>query len=105
MFLPIPIGAQWTRLLYRCVRERQKYRRCPGAFEITLTDTTLSGGFLCFSKGENINWYDCFLSETKKTGFICTFSLLDKKHRFYGLNDLQGLIRTSKIGLEDILYI
>ncbi|WP_461202637.1 AsnC family protein [Anoxybacillus sp. TBDG-1] len=48
------------------------------------------------------NWYDCFLSETKKTGFVCTFSLLDKKHCFYGLNDLQKLIRASRRGLEDM---
>ncbi|EOP32319.1 hypothetical protein [Bacillus cereus] len=39
------------------------------------------------------NWYDTYLSETKKTGYICTFQLLNQKQRFFGLNDLQALLK------------
>lgn len=39
------------------------------------------------------NWYDTYLSETKKTGYICTFQLLNEKQRFFGLNDLKALLK------------
>jgi hypothetical protein len=41
-------------------------------------------------------WHECYLSETKKTGFVCTLQLANKKHRFYGLNDLEALLKEAK---------
>ena len=41
-------------------------------------------------------WHDCYLSESKKTGFVCTLQLANKKHRFYGLNDLEALLKEAK---------
>lgn len=38
------------------------------------------------------DWHNCYVSSTKITGFVCTFSLIDKKHRFFGLNDLNQLV-------------
>ncbi|SFX79390.1 hypothetical protein SAMN04487866_12618 [Thermoactinomyces sp. DSM 45891] len=38
------------------------------------------------------NWWECFLSAQKKTGFVCTFKLPEKEHRFWGLNDIPQMI-------------
>jgi hypothetical protein len=48
-------------------------------------------------------WYDCFLAETKKAGYVATLDLYENrnKHNFYGLNDLSTLLNTSNKGLKD----
>ncbi|MGN0449425.1 MAG: hypothetical protein ACI4G0_03590, partial [Ruminococcus sp.] len=48
------------------------------------------------------NWHDCYVSDTKITGFICTFSLANKKHRFYGLNDIQQLLIEAHKKKKDV---
>lgn len=48
------------------------------------------------------NWHDCYVSDTKITGFICTFSLVNKKHRFYGLNDIQQLLIEAHKKKKDV---
>lgn len=47
-------------------------------------------------------WHDCYLSELKKTGFVCTLQLANKKHRFYGLNDLDALLKEAKKRKTDV---
>jgi len=47
-------------------------------------------------------WHDCYLSESKKTGFVCTLQLANKKHRFYGLNDLNALLKEAKKRKTDV---
>lgn len=47
-------------------------------------------------------WHDCYLSDNKITGFICTMSLKNKKHIFYGLNDLEFLLREADKHKKDI---
>jgi len=47
-------------------------------------------------------WHDCYLSESKKTGFVCTLQLANKKHRFYGLNDLDALLKEAKKRKTDV---
>lgn len=41
-------------------------------------------------------WQDCYISESKITGFVCTFQLSNKKHKFYGLNDIKDLLKEAK---------
>lgn len=47
-------------------------------------------------------WHDCYLSDSKITGFICTFQLTYKKHRFYGLNDIKQLLNEADRHKKDI---
>ncbi|KGT37257.1 hypothetical protein P9232_15460 [Weizmannia sp. CD-2023] len=47
-------------------------------------------------------WHDCYLSESKKTGFVCTLQLTNKKHSFYGLNDLDALLKETKKRKTDV---
>ena len=47
-------------------------------------------------------WHDCYLSESKKTGFVCTLQLANKKHSFYGLNDLDALLKETKKRKTDV---
>ena len=47
-------------------------------------------------------WHDCYVSDSKITGFVCTFRLSDKKHIFYGLNDLQYLIAEANKHNKDV---
>jgi hypothetical protein len=47
-------------------------------------------------------WQDCYVSETKITGFVCTFQLSNKKHRFYGLNDIKKLMKEANSKKTDI---
>lgn len=42
------------------------------------------------------DWLDCYLSEEKKTGYIATFELANKQHRFFGLNDKDALHKLSQ---------
>lgn len=43
-----------------------------------------------------VEWQDCYISESKITGFVCTFQLSNKQHKFYGLNDIQVLLKEAK---------
>jgi hypothetical protein len=47
-------------------------------------------------------WQDCYISESKITGFVCTFHLYDKSHYFYGLNDIQELLKEAKKRRKDV---
>lgn len=47
-------------------------------------------------------WHDCYLSDSKITGFVCTMSLKTKKHIYYGLNDLEYLLREADKHKKDI---
>jgi DNA-binding phage protein len=47
-------------------------------------------------------WHDCYVSDSKITGFVCTFQLKDKKHHFYGLNDLPHLLKEAKRRKKDV---
>lgn len=47
-------------------------------------------------------WHDCYLSESKITGFVCTFYLKNKRHQFYGLNDLNYLVKEAKKRNKDV---
>ncbi|MEH7440504.1 helix-turn-helix domain-containing protein [Neobacillus drentensis] len=47
-------------------------------------------------------WQDCYISESKITGFVCTFYLYDKRHHFYGLNDIQDLLKEAKKRSKDV---
>lgn len=47
-------------------------------------------------------WQDCYLSDSKITGFICTFQLAYKKHRFYGLNDIKQFLAAADKREKDI---
>lgn len=47
-------------------------------------------------------WHDCYVSDSKITGFVCTFELSDKKHIFYGLNDLKYLIAEANKRKKDV---
>lgn len=47
-------------------------------------------------------WQDCYISDSKITGFVCTFHLYDKKHYFYGLNDIQELLNEAKKRRKDV---
>jgi hypothetical protein len=47
-------------------------------------------------------WQDCYVSDSKITGFVCTFHLYDKKHYFYGLNDIHELLKEAKKRRTDV---
>lgn len=47
-------------------------------------------------------WQDCYISESKITGFVCTFQLANKKHQFYGLNDLEYLLKEANRHKKDV---
>lgn len=47
-------------------------------------------------------WQDCYISDSKITGFVCTFQLSNKAHRFYGLNDLKKLLEEAKKRRKDV---
>jgi hypothetical protein len=47
-------------------------------------------------------WHDCYLSPTKKTGYVCTWQLSDNKQTFYGLNDLKKLLIEAKQKKKDV---
>ncbi|OQR53431.1 AsnC family protein, partial [Bacillus sp. CDB3] len=49
-------------------------------------------------------WHECYLSERKKTGYVMTLDLSNEKHKqiWYGLHDLEHLIKSSRLSLEDV---
>lgn len=47
-------------------------------------------------------WQDCYISESKITGFVCTFRLSDKKHHFFGLNDIKMLLNEANKRKKDV---
>ncbi|MGG3805383.1 AsnC family protein [Metabacillus fastidiosus] len=47
-------------------------------------------------------WHECYVSDSKITGFICTFQLSNKKHHFYGLNDIENLLLVAKKKKRDV---
>lgn len=48
------------------------------------------------------DWHQCYMSDSKITGFICTFQLEYKKHQFYGLNDLKQLLAAADRHEKDV---
>ncbi|MGM7637618.1 AsnC family protein [Bacillus sp. Hm123] len=48
------------------------------------------------------DWHECYISSSKITGFVCTFRLNNKKHHFYGLNDLKELIAEANKRRRDV---
>ncbi len=57
-----------------------------------------------FEKKETFigEWQDCYISDSKITGFVCTFHLKNKQHIFYGLNDIKALLKEAKKRKHDI---
>lgn len=49
-----------------------------------------------------VEWQDCYMSDSKITGFVCTFQLSNKKHLFYGLNDVQNLLKQARKHKKDV---
>ncbi|MDM8365802.1 AsnC family protein [Bacillus thuringiensis] len=49
-------------------------------------------------------WHECYLSELKKTGYVVTLDLSKEEHKqiWYGLNDLEYFLRSSRLSLEDV---
>lgn len=49
-------------------------------------------------------WHECYLSELKKTGYVVTLDLSKEEHKqiWYGLNDLEHFLRSSRLPLEDV---
>ncbi|MEI4617614.1 AsnC family protein [Bacillus cereus] len=49
-------------------------------------------------------WHECYLSELKKTGYVVTLDLSKEEHKqiWYGLNDLEHFLRSSRLSLEDV---
>ena len=47
-------------------------------------------------------WQDCYISDSKITGFVCTFQLSNKSHHFYGLNDLKKLLEEANKRKKDV---
>lgn len=47
-------------------------------------------------------WQECYISESKITGFVCTFYLSNKKHRFFGLNDIKSLLIEANRQQKDV---
>ncbi|EOQ05348.1 hypothetical protein [Bacillus cereus] len=50
------------------------------------------------------NWHECYLSQYKKTGYVMTLDLSDEERRqiWYGLNDLEYLLRSASLSLKDV---
>ncbi|MGG0476201.1 AsnC family protein [Priestia aryabhattai] len=47
-------------------------------------------------------WHECYISESKITGFVCTFQLSSKTHKFYGLNDIRQLLKEASKHKKDV---
>ncbi|QDZ76643.1 AsnC family protein [Bacillus cereus] len=49
-------------------------------------------------------WHECYLSELKKTGYVVTLDLSKEEHKqiWYGLNDLEHFLRSSRLSLKDV---
>ncbi|MBG9508340.1 replication protein [Bacillus thuringiensis] len=49
-------------------------------------------------------WHECYLSELKKTGYVVTLDLSKEEYKqiWYGLNDLEHFLRSSRLSLKDI---
>ncbi|WP_144519325.1 AsnC family protein [Bacillus thuringiensis] len=49
-------------------------------------------------------WHECYLSELKKTGYVVTLDLSKEEHKqiWYGLNDLEYFLRSSRLSLKDV---
>lgn len=50
-------------------------------------------------------WTDCYLSEQKRTGFVCTFQTPENFQRFWGLNDIQQMLSFAKAQDESNVYL
>ncbi|EEM68463.1 MULTISPECIES: hypothetical protein [Bacillus cereus group] len=50
------------------------------------------------------SWYECYLSERKKSGYVVTIDLSNEQHKqiWYGLRDLKHLLKASERGLKDV---
>ncbi|PEU16785.1 replication protein [Bacillus sp. AFS019443] len=50
------------------------------------------------------SWYECYLSERKKAGYVVTIDLSNEQHKqiWYGLRDLKQLLKASEKGLKDV---
>jgi hypothetical protein len=49
-------------------------------------------------------WHDCYISKTKKTGYVATLRLAKKRksQKFYGLNDLNQLLKKAEKRHSDV---
>lgn len=47
-------------------------------------------------------WHNFYTSETKRTGYLATFQLANKKQLFYGLNDIDRLLKEAAKRKEDV---
>lgn len=48
------------------------------------------------------SWLDCYVSSTKRTGYICIFYLDNNKQRFYGLQDTKQLLAQAHKQEKDV---
>ncbi|MBP3970003.1 AsnC family protein [Bacillus sp. WL1] len=50
------------------------------------------------------SWYECYLSERKKSGYVVTIDLSNEHHKqiWYGLRDIKHLLKASERGLKDV---
>ncbi|HHB1925744.1 TPA: AsnC family protein [Bacillus cereus] len=50
------------------------------------------------------SWYECYLSERKKSGYVVTIDLSNEDHKqiWYGLRDIKHLLKASERGLKDV---
>ncbi|HDR8076521.1 TPA: AsnC family protein [Bacillus cereus] len=50
------------------------------------------------------SWYECYLSERKKSGYVVTIDLSNEDHKqiWYGQRDLNHLLKASERGLKDV---
>ena len=50
------------------------------------------------------SWYECYLSERKKSGYVVTIDLSNEQHKqiWYGLRDLKHLLKATERGLKDV---
>ncbi|MCQ6530612.1 replication protein [Bacillus mycoides] len=50
------------------------------------------------------SWYECYLSERKKSGYVVTIDLSNEQHKqiWYGLRDIKHLLKASERGLKDV---
>ncbi len=50
-------------------------------------------------------WYDFYLSDSKKSGYVCTLKLPEKIQNFWGLNDVENLLKFAAQDEESDLYL
>ncbi|MDQ0418763.1 hypothetical protein J2Z48_002967 [Croceifilum oryzae] len=51
------------------------------------------------------NWTDCYLSPSKKTGYVSTLQLPEKIQRSWGLNDIQKMLTYAQSHSQSNMYL